>query len=78
MAKTTQKPIEELTYEMAFAELETVVAALESGEQPLDESISLFERGQALIKRCSDLLEKAQLKVQTLTGEGLLEAGEDQ
>jgi len=69
MAKTEQKPVEQLEYEEAFAELESVVAALESGEQTLDASISLYERGQALAKRCGELLEKAELKVRELGGE---------
>ena len=69
MAKNEPKPIEALTYEEAFAELETIVAALESGEHPLEESMSLFERGQALTKRCAELLDKAELRVQTLVGE---------
>jgi exodeoxyribonuclease VII small subunit len=69
MAKTATKPIEEMTYEAAFAELEKIVAALESGEKPLEESMLLFERGQALTKRCIGLLDKAELKVRTLTGE---------
>ena len=71
MVKTEQKPIEELTYEQAFAELEAVVAALESGEQPLETSLSLFERGQALTKHCTELVDKAELKVRQLTGESL-------
>jgi exodeoxyribonuclease VII small subunit len=69
MPKTEPKPLKGLTYEAAFAELEIIVAALESGEKPLEESIQLFERGQELIKHCAELLDKAQLKVQTLTGE---------
>lgn len=69
MAKNETKPIKGLTYEAAFAELETIVAALESGENPLEESMQLFERGQQLIKHCAELLDKAQLRVQTVTGE---------
>jgi len=69
MAKTDQKPIKGLTYEAAFAELETIMAELEKGENPLEESMLLFERGQVLIKHCAEMLEKAELKVQTLTGE---------
>lgn len=65
------KPVEKLKYEEAFAELEAIVAALETGDQPLDESTTVFARGQALVKRCADLLEKAELKVRQLTGEGL-------
>ncbi|HEY5159307.1 MAG TPA: exodeoxyribonuclease VII small subunit [Anaerolineales bacterium] len=69
MVKNDQKPIKGLTYEAAFAELETIVTELETGEKPLEESMLLFERGQALIKHCAEMLEKAELKVQTLTGE---------
>ena len=71
MAKNDPKPVESLTYEEAFAELESVVALLESGERPLEESMFLFERGQALSKRCAELLDKAELKVQALVGESL-------
>jgi exodeoxyribonuclease VII small subunit len=71
MAKTETKPIEELSYEGAFAELEEIVAALESGEQPLEEALSLFERGQKLSKHCAELLTRAELKVQELSGETL-------
>ncbi|MBU0511769.1 MAG: exodeoxyribonuclease VII small subunit [Chloroflexi bacterium] len=64
----TLTPIEELTYEQAFAELETIVAALESEERTLDESLAQFERGQALSKYCATLLDKAELKITQLTG----------
>jgi exodeoxyribonuclease VII small subunit len=63
--------IEEMTYEQAFRELETVVTALETEKQALDESMQLFERGQALARRCMDLLDKAELKVRQLTGNEL-------
>jgi exodeoxyribonuclease VII small subunit len=68
MAKET--PVDKLDYEQAFEELEGIVAALESGEHPLEEALSLFERGQELYQRCTGLLDKAELKVQQLTEEG--------
>jgi exodeoxyribonuclease VII small subunit len=71
MAKTEVKPIEKLTYEQAYAELEAVVGALETGEQSLDEALALFERGQGLTRHCAELLDKAELKVQKLSGETL-------
>ena len=40
---------------------------MEAGELPLEESLALFERGQALSARCSDLLEQAQLRLTELT-----------
>jgi len=71
-AKKIEKPVKELTYEEALAELETIVTALEEEQKPLEESMTLFERGQALVKHCSALLESAQLKVQKLVGERLV------
>ena len=71
MAKTEIKPIEKLTYEEAFTELEAVVSALETGEQSLDEALALFERGQGLTKHCAELLDKAELKIRSLSGESL-------
>ena len=59
---------EDLTYEQAFAELESIVSTLETGEHTLDEAIAKFERGQVLARRCANLLEKAELKVQQLSG----------
>lgn len=69
MPETGTHPIEKMTYEEAYAELETLLAALETEGRPLDESLALFERGQALIKRCAALLEEAELKVRQLAGE---------
>jgi len=66
-----ETPVEELTYEQAFAELEQVVKALETGEHTLDESVRLYERGQELARRCAALLEQAELKVHRLAGDDL-------
>lgn len=67
MAKTKGKTIKNLTYEEAFAELEQVVTQLEAGTLPLEESLALFERGQALSKHCGELLEQAEIKLEELT-----------
>ena len=73
MAKASaKKSVEELTYEEALAELEGIVASLEDEQNPLEEAMKLFERGQALVTRCGALLESAQLKVQKLSGESLI------
>ena len=71
--KTESLPVEELTYEQAFAELETIVAALESDEHPLEDALSLFERGQALAQHCAGLLDTAELRVQQLSGDELVD-----
>lgn len=60
-------PVEELTYEQAFAELETIVAALEGEDQPLEAALALYERGQALARFCAERLDKAELRVSELT-----------
>ena len=78
MSKTEPKAIEKLNYEEAFSELEAVIAALESGERPLEESMTLFERGQVLTKRCAKLLDEADLKVQALVGETLSDFKENE
>lgn len=62
-------PTDELDYEAAFTELEEVVAALETGQTALQDTMELFERGQVLAKRCAGLLDQAELKVHTLTGQ---------
>jgi exodeoxyribonuclease VII small subunit len=81
MAKSTtkksEKPVEELAYEEALAELEGIVSMLEDEQNPLEESMKLFERGQALAAQCSALLEAAQLKVQKLAGETLVDFDEE-
>jgi len=64
-----ERPVEELSYEEALAELESIVSALEDEQSQLEEAIKLFERGQALAARCGVLLEAAQLKVQQVVGE---------
>ena len=71
MPETT--PLDQLTYEQAFTELEAIVTALESDQRSLEEALALFERGQALASYCAGLLEQADLKVQQLTGDSLTE-----
>ena len=61
--------LEKLTYEEAFAELEAVVSSLESNQHPLEEAMTLFERGQALAQYCISLLDKAELKIRQLSGD---------
>ena len=51
----SEPKIEELSYEQAFEQLQTLIEALESGEKPLEETLALYERGQALYQRCLEL-----------------------
>ena len=70
--KKTEKPVEDLSYEEALAELDQVVSALESEQSQLEDAIKLFERGQALAERCGVLLEAAELKVKQAVGEDVV------
>jgi exodeoxyribonuclease VII small subunit len=63
----SDKPIEEMTFEQAMAELEAVVDQLDRGEIALDESIKLYERGALLKKRCEQKLKEAEEKVAAIT-----------
>jgi exodeoxyribonuclease VII small subunit len=65
--------LEELSYEQALAELESIVAALETNDHSLDKALALFERGQELARYCAGLLDQAELKVQQLSGTELVD-----
>ena len=52
-----------VSFEDSMARLEEIVKALEGGEKPLEEALSLFEEGTALIKSCGKLLDEAEQKV---------------
>jgi len=71
MAKTPASA-QDLSYEQALAELETLLSSLEGESKDLEGTMALFERGKALITRCQELLEKAELKVQQLASNGEL------
>ncbi len=60
------RPVEDLSFEDAFRELEEIVAQLESDDLPLEESLALYERGQRLAARCNVQLDTAELRVQQL------------
>ena len=65
MAKTDNTPLT-LTYEQAFSELESIVEAMDNQQQPLDETMKLFERGQVLSQYCTSLLDNAELRIKEL------------
>lgn len=60
------KPLEELAYEEALSELEGLVQTLETGENDLQKTLIIFERGQSLASYCISLLDEAELKVEEL------------
>ena len=76
-AKKIERAVEELTYEEALAELESIVAALEDEQGQLEEALKLFERGQALAARCGVLLEAAELKVKQVVGDAVVPFDEE-
>lgn len=71
MDAEAETPVAELTFEAALRELERVVAELESGEVPLEESIALYRRGAELRAHCETKLKAAEEQVAQIA------AGED-
>jgi len=66
-AATGAEPaVDSLAFDAALEQLQDVVARLESGNLPLEDSIALYERGVALHDRCARLLTDAELRVQRL------------
>lgn len=69
-SNTTELPaIEDMSFREAMAELETIVQALESNTLELEESLSKYERGVALLRSLQGRLSQAQQKVDILMGE---------
>ena len=67
MAENTQADVNKLTFEKALAELEQIVQKLERGDVPLEESVTIYERGEALKARCDELLRQAEARVEKIT-----------
>ncbi|WP_022695526.1 exodeoxyribonuclease VII small subunit [Ponticaulis koreensis] len=61
-----QTSVENLSFEDALKELETIVEKLEGGDVELEESIKIYERGAALKAHCLGKLKNAQLKVEQI------------
>jgi exodeoxyribonuclease VII small subunit len=66
-------PDEALTYEAALQELEVLVQRMESGQIPLDELLSGYQRGAALLKICRDKLAAVEQQVKLLDGKPVQE-----
>jgi exodeoxyribonuclease VII small subunit len=67
MAENTQGDVKKLSFERAIEELELIVKRLEEGRVPLEESIAIYERGEALKRRCEELLRQAEARVEKIT-----------
>ena len=61
-----QKPVDEMSFEEAIAELERIVEQLERGQVPLAQSIAIYERGAALKKHCEKLLQQAEARIEKI------------
>ncbi len=65
----TERPIEEMSFEEALEALSEIVDQLEKGNVPLERSIALYERGDALRKHCEARLREAELKVEKIVAD---------
>jgi exodeoxyribonuclease VII small subunit len=62
--ESAQTPVEQMSFEAALRELEAIVAKLEQGDVDLDDSIALYERGQALKAHCEQKLRSAESRLE--------------
>ncbi|CAK7002732.1 MAG: Exodeoxyribonuclease 7 small subunit [Paraeggerthella hongkongensis] len=69
MENTEPKPIEELSFREAMAELDGIVGVLESNSLELEDSLRSYERGVSLLRALQGRLTEAQQKVDVLMGE---------
>jgi exodeoxyribonuclease VII small subunit len=67
MAENTQTDVKKLSFERAMEELESIVTKLEGGKVPLEESVTIYERGESLKRRCEELLRQAEVRVEKIT-----------
>lgn len=71
----SDKPIKDLSFEEALEELEGIVEKLEAGDAPLEQSITIYQRGAQLKAHCEAKLKNAQLKVEKIVLDGQGNAG---
>ncbi|HXB79279.1 MAG TPA: exodeoxyribonuclease VII small subunit [Bradyrhizobium sp.] len=67
MAENPPGDVKKLSFERAIEELESIVKRLEEGKVPLEESVTIYERGEALKRRCEELLRQAEARVDKIT-----------
>ena len=66
MTDPAHSDVKRLPFEKAIEELETIVKRLEEGKVPLEESVTIYERGEALKRRCEQLLRQAEARVEKI------------
>ena len=59
-----------MPFEQALAELESIVSRLERGDVALEDSIAIYERGEALKNHCDALLKNAEMRIEKITQTG--------
>ena len=64
--KDPHKDIAALAFDAALKELETIVGKLERGDAPLEDSIAIYARGEALKRHCEALLRKAESRIEAI------------
>ena len=67
MAENTHADVKKLSFEKAIEELESIVKRLEEGKVPLEESVAIYERVEALKRRCEEVLKQAEARVEKIT-----------
>ena len=67
MADDIHADVKRLSFENALAELESIVQKLERGDVALEESVVIYERGEALKRRCEELWRQAEARVEKIT-----------
>jgi len=67
MADSNNADVKKMPFERAIDELESIVKRLEEGKVPLEESVAIYERGEALKRRCEELLRLAEARVEKIT-----------
>jgi exodeoxyribonuclease VII small subunit len=65
----TAETTSELPFEKALEELEAIVARMEDGKLPLEESLAAYQRGAQLLRHCEGKLSAAQARISVLEGE---------
>ena len=67
MADSSHADVKKMAFEQAIEQLESIIKRLEEGKVPLEESVSIYERGEALKRRCEELLKAAEARVEKIT-----------
>jgi exodeoxyribonuclease VII small subunit len=68
--------LDAMGYEEAIEELEAIIGRMEQGETPLEDSLREYARGDALVRRCRQVLDQAQQRIETIAGQRLADGAE--